>query len=116
MISGYGGEKLDMHPINIKQNFGYLGPYEKIIEVGDDHNMVFQGGGNGPSNMTPQERIVTKFSQYDELILKYKTKSYLLGNRKISGVDISVVKGNRVGDLQYFYHEILISVAKIIIN
>ena len=31
MNSGYGGAKLKMHPININQEVGYLGPNEKII-------------------------------------------------------------------------------------
>ena len=43
-----------MHPTNIRDNFGYPGPYERIIEVGGDQNMVFQESGNGSFWMTPQ--------------------------------------------------------------
>ena len=64
-----------MHPKNINQNFGYLGPYDRIIEVGDDNHMVFQEDGNGPLWMTTKERVYAKFSNYDEPSLKDKTKA-----------------------------------------
>ena len=62
--------------------------------------MLFQEGGNVPLWMNPQERVDTKLSQYDEPQLKYNTKIGLLINIKSAGVDIYVVEGNRVGDLQ----------------
>ena len=31
-----------MQPTTIKQNFGYLGPHDRILEVGDEQHMVFQ--------------------------------------------------------------------------
>ena len=64
--------------------------------------MVFQDGGNEPLWMTPQERVSTKFSQYDEMQLKDKTKAELLGNLKISGMDISVVKGKQYTSFNIF--------------
>ena len=67
MNSGYGGAQKEMHQTKIKQEVGYLGLHEKIIEVQDDNHMVFQDGGNEPLWMTPQERVSTKFSQYDEM-------------------------------------------------
>ena len=42
--SGYSESQREMHPKNIKQDVGYLGPHEKILEIGDDQNMVFQEG------------------------------------------------------------------------
>ena len=71
----------------------------------DEHNIVFQEGINVLFCMTPQERVATKFSQYDELQLKDNTKSELLGNTKISGVGISLVKEDRVGELQDVAHK-----------
>ena len=53
--------------------------------------------------MTPQQHIDKKSSQYYEPLLKDKTKDELLGNIKITGVDMSVVKGERLGELQYIY-------------
>ena len=50
--------------------------------------------------MNPQQNVDKNISQYDDTQLKYKTKSKLLSNLKSSGVDIYVVKGERVGDLQ----------------
>ena len=90
-----------MHPTNSKHNFGYLGPHDQIIEIGDEHHMEFQGGSNGPLCMTPQESIATKYSYYDNTSLKYKTKAEFLGNISISKVNMSVVKGGGVGWLQY---------------
>ena len=46
MNSGYGVSQLEMHPTNTNQNFVYLGLNEKIIEIGDYQNMVFQEGSN----------------------------------------------------------------------
>ena len=48
MNSGYGGAQQEMHPSNIKQEVGILGPHEQIIEIGDDKNMVFQDNSNFP--------------------------------------------------------------------
>ena len=46
MNSGYGGAQRDMHLKKINQEVGYLGPHEKILEVGDETHMVFQEGGD----------------------------------------------------------------------
>ena len=85
---------------NINKEVGYLGPNERIIYVRDDQNMVLQEDRNVPFWMTPQERISTKFSQYDNMQLKDKTNDKLLGIIKIAGVDSSVVEENRVGQMQ----------------
>ena len=74
--------------------------------------MVFQEGSDVPLWMTPQERVATKFSQYNEPQLKDKTKAYLLGNIKSYGVDISVVKEERVGGMQDISRKKMISVTK----
>ena len=89
-----------MHPPDIKQEIGYLSPNEIITEVGDEKIMVFQEGGDVPLWKTTQERVATKFSQYDDTQLKDKKKSELIGNLNSAGVDISVVKGKRVGYMQ----------------
>ena len=96
MNSGHGGSQREMNPTNIKQKVGYIGLYEQILELGDDKHMLFQEGGDESLCMTPQERVATKISQYDGPQLKNKTKYELLGNIKISGVDISVMNGKRV--------------------
>ena len=56
--------------------------------------------------MTPQERVATKIIQYDEPLLKYKTKAELLVYIQDSDVDISVLKGEMVDDLYYISCEI----------
>ena len=38
--SEYGGAQQETHRTNTKHNFGYPGPHKKIIEVGDDQNMI----------------------------------------------------------------------------
>ena len=63
--------------------------------------MVFHEGSNVSFWITPQQLVVTKFSQCDDPQLKDKTKTELLGNLQSAGVDISVVKEKRVGELQY---------------
>ena len=92
-----------MHPTNIKHNFGYLGPHDQIIEVWDENHMAFQGGSNGHLCMTPQESVSTKCSYCDDTSLKYQTKAGFLGNISISNVNMSVVKEERVGWLQYIF-------------
>ena len=74
--------------------------------------MVFQEGFDGTFCMTPQERVVMKFSQYAEFPLKDKTKSELIGNLNITGIDIAVVKGDRLSGLRGISHGNLISVTK----
>ena len=69
----------------------YVGPHESILEVGDDQHKLFQEVSNGPLSM--------KLIQYDEPSLKDNKKFDLLGNIKISGVDVSVVKGKRVDEM-----------------
>ena len=79
-----------MQQTNIKQEFGYLGPHDRIPEVGDDKHMLFQQVSGVSFWMTPQERVYTKFSQYDKMQLKYNTKAELLES---SGMDMSVDNG-----------------------
>ena len=55
--------------------------------------------------MKPKERVDKKFSQFEEPQLKDNTKAKLLSNLKSAGVDIHVVKGNKVGDLQDISHK-----------
>ena len=105
MNSGYGGTKLDTIPKNINQEVGCLVPYGRISEVGYDQNILFQEGGDVPFWITLQDRVFINFSQRDEPQLKDNKKAELIGNIKISGVDIYVVKGDRVGQLQYIYHQ-----------
>ena len=38
--SGYVGAQQDMHPTNIKQDFGCLGTHELILKEGDHHHMI----------------------------------------------------------------------------
>ena len=94
-----------MHATKIKQKVGNLGPHEKILEVGDDNHMLSQEGSDAPLWMNPQDRVSKKFSQYDEPQFKDKTKSELLGNLRIAGVDISLEKEKREGQLQYIYRK-----------
>ena len=97
--SGYGGSQQDIHPTNTKHNFGYLGLHDQIIEVWNENNMAFQGGSNGPLFMTPQYSVSTKCSYYDDKSLIDKTKAGFLGNINSSNVNMSVVKGKRVGEM-----------------
>ena len=65
--------------------------------------MVFLQDGDLPFWMTSQERLDKKFIQYDQMQLKDKEKAELINNIESSDVDIPVLKGNRVGDLQDIY-------------
>ena len=89
-----------MHPTNIKHEVGYLGPNELIFEVGYQQHMLIKQGSDVPFWMNSQEHIAMQFSQYDDPQLKDKTKDELLVNLESAGVDISVMKGKRVGKLQ----------------
>ena len=88
-----------MHPTNIKNKVGYLGPHEKILDVGYKKHVVLQEGGDVPLWMNPQERVSTKFDHYNDMSLKDNTKSELLGKIKSTGVGMSVMKGKKVGGL-----------------
>ena len=55
-----------MNPKNIKQEVGYLGLHERILEVGNGQDMVIQEGGNVPLWVTPQGDIAMNFGEYGE--------------------------------------------------
>ena len=109
-ISIYGIAQQYIHATNIKKEVGYLGLYERILGVGGDHYMSFQEGINRPFWMTPKELVATKFSQHDQSSLKDNTEDELIGNIKISGIDMYVLKGKKVNYLQDIAHENSISV------
>ena len=67
--------------------------------------MSLQEGGCVPFWITPQEHVDTKFGQYEEKQLKDTTKYELLVNLKTDGLDIYVVKGKRVCEMQYIPHK-----------
>ena len=94
-----------MQSTSINKEVGYLGLYEQIIEVFYEKRMVLQEKGNVTLFMNPKKSVATKFSQYDDPKLRDNTKDELLGNLKSAGVDIHVVKGNKVGDLQDISHK-----------
>ena len=64
--------------------------------------------------MTPQYLTATKFSHHYKLALKDNKKAELIGNLKGSGVNMYVMKGNMVGELQDIHRGKLISVTKTI--
>ena len=105
-----------MHPTNTNQEVVYLGLYEKIIYVWDDHNMVFQEGGNGTLWMNPQEILAANFGDYDDTSLKDNTNAELLGNIKSADVVMYLVKGKRLGDMQDISCENVISITNIIMK
>ena len=49
MTIGYVREQRKMHPTHINQKVGYLGMHEKIVDVGDEQNMVLQESNNRTS-------------------------------------------------------------------
>ena len=108
MNNGYGGTQKEMNLTYINHEVIYLGRHERILEVGDEKHVVLQEGGILPFWMNPQERVDTKFSQYYQTQLKDKTQAELLSNLKVVGVDISGVKGKRVGKPQDIYRKIYI--------
>ena len=52
--NGYGEEKQKMHPTNIKQEVGHLGPHERIFDVGDKKKVKSQEINDGPLWITTQ--------------------------------------------------------------
>ena len=100
MKSGYSEAQREIHPNNTNQDVGYLGPHEKILEIGDEQNMVFQEGDDVSLWTTPQKRSAMKFSQYYVPQLTDKKQAELLGYLKSAGVNISILKGNKVGELK----------------
>ena len=46
----------EMHPKNIKQEAGYIGPHTRIIEPGQVQHMVFQDNDGGPFWVMTEER------------------------------------------------------------
>ena len=110
----YCGAQQEINQKYIQNKVGYLGLHEQIVEVGYENHMIFQEGDDVPLWMTMQERVDTKFSQYDEPQIKDKTKSELLSDLKSDGMDIFVVEGERVGELQDIYRKNAISLTNII--
>ena len=45
-----------MRETQIKQEKGYLGPYQRILQPGDTQKMIFEGNDVGPFWMSPEER------------------------------------------------------------
>ena len=76
--------------------------------------MVFQEGGDVTFWMNQQQRVDTKTSHYDQPQLKDNKNDELFSNIKSAGVDVSVVKEKRVGDMQDILRKNSISVTKII--
>ena len=68
-------------------------------------HMATREGGDVPLWMTPQKRVDTNFSQYYEMQLKYKTKVEIHSNIKSAGMNIYVVEGKRISDLQDISHK-----------
>jgi hypothetical protein len=56
MSIGYGGKQSRLHPSLIKQVDGYLGSFNRKLNIGDTQTMIFSADDDGPFWMIPTER------------------------------------------------------------
>jgi hypothetical protein len=105
MNSGYGGNQRTMHSTKIKAEKGYLGKYQRTLNVGDVQHMVFQEGDEGPFWLTPEQRLATKHSEYHGIETKDKTKSELFRDLREKGVQPIGMKGRKVLELKEMARE-----------
>ena len=73
MNKGYGGAQISMRDSVIKSET-YLGPYNKMLQIGDTQVMQFQLGADGPFWMTLQERTERMYDCVSNN--QIKTKKY----------------------------------------
>lgn len=98
MRSGYGGAQRTMHSTEIKAEKGYLGKYQRTLEVGDVQHMVFREGDDGPFWLTPEQRAERMHSQYYPPETKPKNKDELLQELRAKGIQQAGLKGKKVAD------------------
>ena len=89
-----------MHPTNIKQEAGYLGPHPCIVEPGQVHYLVLQDADDGPFWMTLDEMEAKRHSQLDEPSNVATTKDNLLRDHKKADISMNRLKGKRVSNIQ----------------
>jgi len=56
MNKSFGGNKPKMRETQIKQEKGYLGPYQRLLQPGDTQKMILESNDVGPFQMSPEER------------------------------------------------------------
>lgn len=52
----HGGKQSHMRPSQIMKEDGYLGPFDKVLKVGDTQQFVWQAGDAGPFHFTDKEK------------------------------------------------------------
>lgn len=114
MNSGYGGTQRFMHPTKIEAEKGYLGPYDRVLNVGDMQQMVFQEGDDGPFWMSSEERETKKHSVLGEPKTKDKTKDELLRELREKGVQQTGLRQKKVADLREMASNKGIEITKVV--
>jgi hypothetical protein len=63
MNKGFGGTQPSMRETIIKTEDGYLGPFPRVVTVGDALRFDFQESDNGPFWLSEQEKLRQKFDR-----------------------------------------------------
>jgi hypothetical protein len=82
-----------MHPTLIEREFGFLGPYPRILSPGQTQQLVFSDTDEGPFWMTQDDRIQNRFNQNDgaDPLIVQRNKSELIS--ALHGKGITNTKG-----------------------
>ncbi len=70
MSKSFRGRQKKLHNTEIKQEYGYLGPFHRMLKVGDIQKMCFQSTDSGPFWMTLEVKEQTQ----KDIVVTTKTK------------------------------------------
>jgi hypothetical protein len=88
MNKSFGGKGPAMHPTLIEREFGFLGPFQRILAPGQTQQLVFTDTDEGPFWMTPDDRIQNRFDQNDgaDPLIVQRNKSELISALHSKGI------------------------------
>jgi hypothetical protein len=106
MNYGFGGAQQETRDSKIEAVDGYVGPLQRILQVGQNQVFGFRMGDRGPFWMTPEERIATMHDHPTGAMKEdSKTKKELLQDLLDKGVNVPRGLGHGKKDLQLYATE-----------
>ena len=103
-----------MMPSQIKQEDGYLGPYESILKVGDIQYFQYREEDEGPFHMDKTEREETKYTWEEEIegVMVGKTKEDLVRELNVNQIQKIDSQKMKMPELQILAEDRGISLQK----
>ena len=114
MLVRHGGKQPPMMPSQIKQEDGYLGPYESILKVGDIQYFQYREEDEGPFHMDKTEREETKYTWEEEIegVMVGKTKEDLVRELNVNQIQKIDSQKMKMPELQILAEDRGISLQK----